>query len=240
MTIQTRTTRTVRRRSHPPHLWLFRVLLGLATVLALAVGTIVALVLTRDDTTNPTAPTPPVTPSTGDTGVTTSYAAAQPAYACWDDPDSSVQSLAGCTDPAGVQGLNWVFQDRVRADDFGSCSTHPAPGRDVFVACDLSWHGHPVHLHYAQWRSAAVARTHYGAGGAELVSDPRDDGALLLQWQPHAARRGFPDARWKAAEMLEGRRWTLAAYADDRAVVQGALATFGHIRDVREWRGTPR
>lgn len=221
-------------------------LIAVTIVLAIGVGIIVYLAETKDDgqrsgagradgqpagavlPSAPTSPTSPaITPSPGRTS-----------YRCWDGTDAT--SLTHCTDPTGEAAIGWIFPDEPAAARFGTCHSKSGAERAVFVQCDLSWHGHVVHLHVSAWTDWHRARGHYDGGGAVRQATTRADGSMLIQWQPRRSATPFADAPWKVAEMVSGRPWTLAAYADDPVTAQQALAAFGRIRDVRQWRGVER
>lgn len=207
-------------------------LVAVTIVLAVAVGIIVYLAETKDDAQDGHVAGGPVTISPSPS---TLASPADNRYRCWDGRPAT--SLTHCTDPIGQAAIGWIFPREQAARRYGTCHAKTGAERAVFVQCDLSWHGHEVHLHVSAWASWQRARAHYDGGGAVREAQRRTDGSTLMRWLPRRAAVPFPDAPWKVAEMLTGRPWTLAAYADDRATVQQALAAFGRIRDVREWRG---
>lgn len=219
---------------------------AVTVVLAIGVGIIVYLAETTDDTGQPSArATAGATASDAPAGAvlppSTAPSSARPdgpRYRCWDG--TAATSLRDCTDPAGDAALAWIFPQEADARQYGTCYDKAGAARSAFVQCDLRWNGHVVHLHFSDWTSVRRARGHYDGGGAIPTTSERVDGSTLITWLPRKAAVPFADAPWKVAEMLSGRPWTLAAYADDRTTAEAALGTFGEIRDVRQWRGIER
>lgn len=167
-------------------------------------------------------------------------------YVCWDG--NGAGSLTRCPDPRGEDGLQWVFPGYEDVAGRGECSSSgtgardssASPGHNLFVECSMEWHGDQVYLHYAQWSDWRTGQKRYVASGSTPSIEQRPDGAMSLTWRPRRLPVPHGDATWIAAQMVEGHGWSVAAYAGEGEVARAALAEFGEIRDLREWRGLPR
>lgn len=159
-------------------------------------------------------------------------------YVCWDGNGSG--SLTRCPDPRGEDGMEWVFPGYVDAAREGECTRRETGERDLFVECSMTWGGSQVYLHYAYWSEWTTGQRKYAATGSTPKVEQRPDGGMSLSWRPRRLPTPHGEATWIAAEMVEGHGWTVAAYAADGEIARQALAEFGEIRDLREWRGLPR
>ncbi len=157
---------------------------------------------------------------------------AEKPFQCWDG--SRAMRLAECSNPAGLEGLGWVFP---RSSDETCYNRGGGPGR-AGVYCDLTLNnGGVVTYHYSHWRTWVEMRDDFES--RRLSSVPLTLGRTDLLGFPVNPSRNGQD---KAAVFYRNTDapWSITVYADtqgdlSRAIsrVDALMIGFKSLRGVR-------